>query len=125
MPKLSEYAMEELAEQAPKRALTAPKEASFQRLAKKIQSETGDGQELLTFAMDVWRDTSRNFKDRWDAFTWLSERGFGRSPQIVDIHMSTHTTVGVDLTKLSIEQIKQLEKLLSAAVAENQIVDIE
>lgn len=122
--KASAYKRGELAESVPKKAIQKAGKASFQRLAEQIQRETGDGAELMKFALDVWRNTSLPFSDRWNAFIWASERGFGKAPQIIDIQMDVRTSVGVDLSKLSDSQLDQLHKLLNAAVAENEIIDV-
>ena len=43
-----------------------------------IQERTADGSELTDFVLSVFRDENVSNKERMDAATWLTDRGFGK-----------------------------------------------
>lgn len=46
-----------------------------------IREQTGDGAELVAFALDVLRGKRRAMmRQRLEALYWLADRGFGKSP---------------------------------------------
>jgi hypothetical protein len=53
--------------------------------ARVIREQTRNGEELVEFALEVWRDTSKSLKDRWPAFVWLTEYAYGKAPSFAPI----------------------------------------
>ncbi len=84
----------------------------FKGLAKKIQVNTRDGDEMLEFALSVFRgthDAQTTFGQRWEAFQWLSDRGYGKAPQVIEVHHDEPVQSDVDMTKVSDEDLELLE----------------
>jgi Family of unknown function (DUF5681) len=50
-------------------------------LVRKIREETRDGEEMVEYMLGVARDEAEASKTRIDAYTWLSDRGFGKPTQ--------------------------------------------
>lgn len=44
-----------------------------------IMDATGDGAELVQWALDTWRDPERSHAERAAAHAWLSDRGLGKA----------------------------------------------
>ena len=92
----------------------------FAGLAKMIREQTNDGEELMTFALEVFRGTHGGggveFSDRWAALQWLADRGFGKAAQFIELHSEHETTLdGVDLAGLSAERLAELTAILDEA----------
>jgi hypothetical protein len=73
-------------------------------LAREIQRRTGDGEKMIRFAENIWLNRAQDddceplvdakgafvkggYDDaqRWSAFTWLGERGWGKPISMVDV----------------------------------------
>ena len=57
-------------------------------VARMIREATADGQELVDFALKVWRgqvDEMNTEKSRQWAHDWLSDRGLGKPLQDLDV----------------------------------------
>lgn len=54
-------------------------------LARAIRDQTGNGDELVEFALATLRDASVRRRDRLDALRWLADRGFGAAPLVVEV----------------------------------------
>lgn len=56
-------------------------------MARAIQAETRDGAELREFALEVFRNKAGLYalSDRFRAFEWLSDRGWGKAVTMVDL----------------------------------------
>lgn len=52
-------------------------------LARRIREMTADGETLIEYAISVWQGD--NPKLAWEAFTWLSDRGFGKPTQALEL----------------------------------------
>ena len=52
------------------------------RLIEQIQQQTNDGQEFVDFMLKTFRSGPMRY--RMEAAEWLTERGFGRTPQVVE-----------------------------------------
>jgi hypothetical protein len=50
----------------------------FKGVARLIAEATGDGAELVQWALDTWRDPERSFGERAAAHAWLSDRFMGK-----------------------------------------------
>jgi hypothetical protein len=60
----------------------------FAGVAAKIMQATGDGDELISFALGVLRNTEAPLRERVACLTWLGDRSLGRPLQSVDLHAS-------------------------------------
>ena len=91
----------------------------FAGLAKMIREQTNDGEELMNFALEVFRGTHGGgveFGDRWAALQWLADRGFGKAAQFIELHSEHEATLdGVDLAGLSSERLAELAAILDEA----------
>jgi hypothetical protein len=52
------------------------------KLIQTIQQHTHDGEELVDFMLKAFRSGPMRY--RMEAAHWLTERGFGRAPQVVE-----------------------------------------
>lgn len=50
-----------------------------------IQSQTKQGAELVEYALEVLRDKNARTSDRNYAHTWLSDRGWGKAVEHVEV----------------------------------------
>lgn len=46
--------------------------------ARLIREQTNNGADLVAYALEVWQNGKE--RERWEAFQWLSDRGFGKAP---------------------------------------------
>lgn len=79
-------------------------------MARLIRTETKGGKELVDYALKVYRDpASAEANKRW-AHDWLSDRGFGKAVQAIDLHVAGENDDGddIDYTKLSQEELDQI-----------------
>lgn len=55
-------------------------------LVKAIREQTSDGEQLVSFMLEVFRGevAGVKVKDRIDAATWLADRGFGKPVQALE-----------------------------------------
>ncbi len=53
---------------------------------REIREQTNDGEELVAFMLRVFRGELKaaRLRDRLDAATWLSDRGFGKPVQAME-----------------------------------------
>lgn len=61
--------------------------SGFRRVARAIMAATDDGQELVDYALEVWRDPMQRYTaaQRWEAHAWLSDRAIGKPLAMVDL----------------------------------------
>jgi hypothetical protein len=78
----------------------------FAGVARKIMSETRDGDELVEFALSVWRDTKRTMQERMEAHAWLSDRALGKALATHDV--TTHGEGELDLDGLSYADLRRM-----------------
>lgn len=83
----------------------------FKGLAQDIRRRTKDGKELIDFAMKMFRDEKNLHHVRWDAFVWLTERGFGKAVQTIDV-VSDQPKLQVNLAVLNFEQRSHLREIV-------------
>lgn len=50
-----------------------------------IQKTTHDGKELVTFMLAIFRDPRMKLAHRMEAAEWLTDRGFGKATQAVEL----------------------------------------
>lgn len=72
--------------------------------ASYIREQTGEGRELVDFALGVLRDDTAPGRSRLDALRWLADRGFGRVPELGAVADSgaeydTFTVTDADLAR--------------------------
>ena len=65
------------------------------KLIETIQHETHDGRELVDFMMQTFRSGPMRY--RMEAAYWLTERGFGKPPQTVELTAEDRGPVVVKL----------------------------
>jgi hypothetical protein len=81
-------------------------------IARRIAAESSDGNELVDFALRVFRDPTMPFEDRKWAFEWLADRGAGKAMANVTIGGNvTHEHVRVNLEHYTFEEMEQMEAL--------------
>lgn len=73
----------------------------FGGMVRMIADETGDGAELVTFALGVLRDEEASADRRWAALSWLADRAFGKPASAVDVSVSTPANLPPDWSALS------------------------
>lgn len=59
----------------------------FKGVAAAIMRETGDGDELIRYALETFRNTAGNksHAERWEAMCWLADRGIGKPVAMVEL----------------------------------------
>lgn len=105
-----------------------------QALAQYIRQETADGEELVNLMLDVMRNRKDgrkqekrpiDLKVRLAAAEWLSDRGWGKSPIMVDVEVTSDPAVA--LAEYSLEKLLELRDqiALAAPVVEAQFDILE
>ena len=61
----------------------------FRGVAKRIMKETRNGDELVEWALSVWRDETLPMSERWRAHDWLSDRGLGKPITVAHVTMES------------------------------------
>lgn len=91
----------------------------FRGVAKAIMAATRDGEELVEFALRVFRDTDAADDQRWQALVWLADRGLGKPLQSLELAASVDVerSPAYDLTGLSIDEQRALLDVLGRARA--------
>jgi len=64
-------------------------------LIETIERQTRDGQDLVDFMLQTFRSGPRHY--RMEAAHWLTERGFGKPPQTVELMTEDIGPVRVNL----------------------------
>jgi hypothetical protein len=87
-------------------------------LVRKIREETRDGEEMVEYMLRVGRDESEGTKVRIDAYTWLTDRGFGKPTQ-TEVRFSGDGGVTVNelATELSREELDLMIEDVQARIA--------
>jgi hypothetical protein len=83
-------------------------------MARLIREATRDGAELVEFALKVFRDENTTDKSREWAHEWLSDRGFGKPMQAVDMTVNDNNEMSskpLDYANLTIPQLEALALL--------------
>lgn len=85
-------------------------------LAKKIGIDTKDGDDLVAFAVSVFKsnapDMSVTFAQRWAAFEWLSDRFYGKAPQVIEQAVTVEIDARVvDYGSMSDEELEAIGNL--------------
>jgi hypothetical protein len=83
-------------------------------VADTIARETKGGAELVELMLRVMRDEGQSMVDRIKAHSWLSERGMGKAPTVVETEHTVSLSDGTDLAELTAHELEQLEAGLRA-----------
>lgn len=93
----------------------AGRSRGFAGVAKQIMTHMRDGDELIEYALNVFRDPVADPRDRQWAHGWLSDRALGKPLQSMDLTAqliaSEPAQADEDLSGLSIEQMRELLEL--------------
>lgn len=99
----------------------------FKYALLKIKQESDNGLELIEFAFSVFRGEhpdATNFKYRMEAFNWLSDRLFGKAPQVIELSLEEEGDLP-DVSNLSDSELEALER--AAGILESKgkkIIDV-
>lgn len=80
-------------------------------MARLIRKATNDGASLVKHAVKVWRDPKASERSRAWAHEWLTDRGFGRAVQSVDLNVGGEIEVSVPFADLTDEELRLLAKV--------------
>lgn len=96
----------------------------FKGLAQEIQKRTNDGRDLVEFALKVFAGVALTeggqtpkLELRWQALEWLSDRGFGKPVQSVDLNVSEGGPTHMDLANATPEELAVLERFALAQIS--------
>lgn len=112
----------------------AGRSRGFAGVARGIMEATRDGAELIEWALTVWRDESRDHRERFEAFQWLSDRGLGRPIAMLDLHAflaqgadQGDAVVDSVLNTLSLDDQRALRALYAKAGVTDDlpVIDVE
>ena len=54
-------------------------------LARRIREQTQDGAEIVDFMLAMFRDPAASARDRREAAEWLTDHGFGKATQSLEL----------------------------------------
>ncbi len=86
----------------------------FAGLAKKIGKQTRDGDELIEWALSVFRDPAVPLNFRMEAFRWLSDRFYGKAPNTVVVETNARTSPHA-FGQLTDDDLAEFERRFRAA----------
>jgi hypothetical protein len=81
-------------------------------LARRIRDATNDGEDLVAFMNDVFRDEAEKTADRITAATWLADRCWGKPAQASEPPPSDAAELREQLRALTPEQRHELRQRL-------------
>lgn len=97
----------------------------FAGLAASIRKATNDGSELVEWALLVWRDPNVPLNVRWDAFVWLSDRGFGKPLTMIDLNASLAVPKSaIELAVLPQSDLDDIEARFKRAAERMNVIDV-
>lgn len=105
----------------------------FKGLAAMIQKETGDGKELIEFALRIFRGlpdektkVAPSLQMRWDAMCFLVDRGYGKAVTPIDLTVGEGSHLeDLDMKRLSTEELNQIERAFSVVERARQpVIDV-
>lgn len=82
-------------------------------MARLIRKETRDGAELVDYALHVYRNSSDDKNVQW-AHAWLSDRGFGKAIQSVDIELAGQLGDAATPANVGLLTLDQRKSMLEA-----------
>jgi hypothetical protein len=86
-------------------------------MARYIMQMTGDGQDLVDWALNLWKDVDAPIEWRWRAFEWLTNRGAGGIPTTAILNVTNNVNSGRDLRSLSTEDLERIDHVFREAHA--------
>jgi len=84
-------------------------------MAQLIRTSTKDGAELVEYALSVFRDVEMSDANRQWALQWLSDRGFGKAPLVLDVSFNDQDDSGIDREATDLEEMTE-EQVAALAV---------
>jgi len=106
---------------------TGGRPKGFAGVAKAIGAITNDGQDLVDWALAVWKDAAVPMSMRWDAFQWLSDRYFGKPANTIDLNATMNRPSNArELAFLSEEDLEDIDRRFLAAKqrAAQPVIDV-
>lgn len=79
-------------------------------LAKRIREATNEGQDLVDFMSEVFRNEREKTSDRITAATWLADRCWGRPAQAIELRSDEAGTVREQLERMTPEERAELRR---------------
>lgn len=100
-------------------APTKTKKAGMVALHEQIRHLTHGGEELVAFAFEIMRNEGECFKltDRITMHKWLSEYGFGRPKETIEVSVGQDERTEYNLMEKSPEELEALEGSIAMALA--------
>ena len=81
-------------------------------LGRRVRELVGDdGDAIVQFMVAVMRDQRQRTRDRLEAARWLTDRGFGKATQQLDVEVDARPP-WIDLDKFSDEELEVLRDLV-------------
>jgi hypothetical protein len=78
-------------------------------LAKAIRDQTSDGQALLDYALKVLGSDNEETRDRLAALAWLSDRGWGKPMQAVELSLDQgQPAASYDWSRMPLAERKEM-----------------
>jgi hypothetical protein len=90
-------------------------------IARRIAETTRDGDELVEFALRVFRDPTMPFEDRRWAMEWLADRGAGRAMAKLEVSGAVSHTVRPNLEDYTFEELEEMERIEKRAAERKRI----
>lgn len=78
-------------------------------MAKYIMQVTDDGQDLVNWALSLWKDVDAPIEWRWKAFEWLTNRGAGGIISSAVLNLTQNITSGRDLSRLPTADLEAID----------------
>jgi hypothetical protein len=90
----------------------------FAGLAKYVQSLVGGGKDLADWVDAVWRGEIKPTEAQVKAHNWLTERGFGKAMQSIELQTSINRETGqveasIPFDRLSLEEAMEYRRLVA------------
>lgn len=94
-------------------------------MATYIGKLTSDFRDMVDWAMLLWKDVDAPLEWRWKAFEWLTTRGLGSAPSVVNLTVNEGVNSGRDLRRLSDADIARIDQVFLEAVDRPEVIDVE
>jgi hypothetical protein len=103
------------------------KTRGFAGIARRIMDATGDGDELINFALSVLRDGTASLRERIQCLQWLGDRSLGRPNQSLAVTVARTEVPALPpswRTMTSRERENWIDDVSRARLAGGQVIDI-
>lgn len=91
-------------------------------MASAIMLCTRDGQDLIDWALVLWKDVDAPIEWRWKAFEWLSNRGAGAVASTQILNVTQNISSGRALKALSDEEIEKIDNIFREST--KKVIDV-